>query len=560
MHVGQLAGLVLIFSTISESGVQRDGSTEPKSPPVPTAAVTKSPAIDPTVFARRVIATADLVLKRHIDPPTRQAMLVDAVKALAKKAQQPMPNGLGRRVSELIDRDDQLRFLEQAWNEARKSATVSVEDLQLAALDGLLSATSDKPRVMPLKEAKVQEQIRGNRYIGIGIQLAIDQTSDERWPMIQNPFPRGPARRAGAQPGDRILEVNGVTTKDKTLEQVIDMIRGEEGSPVTLVVQAGGREVNRTLDMTRGVIPFTSFDGYRGISEDKWDYRPDSSEPIGYLNLTAIRASTLSELRQLAPVLEAQGIRALVLDLRNTAASGAIDVQHAVLLADELLDEGPIGQVEDYNGTKHFESGPDCLFRRWPIVVLVNAHTSGEAEFIAAALQDNHRAAIVGQQTLGIAYVQSTVELPDGLGAVALRTGLMKRADGRSLQREHDTAGTRPVVAARTIPPATIRAKDLSRVNPVLDQPVTTEPRPAKSAVPTRNVEIPVGDQKLRLRVPDLAAAKLASSAPAADGGVWPDHLVSMPPKTGQSPPPSDPQLAKALEILRSTLKDNTPE
>jgi len=588
MHVGQLASLVLIFSAVAVPAIQQNQSGTPKSPPAPTAAVTRPPAIEPAVFARRVLATADLVLSRHIDPPTRQAMLVESVKAMSKKAGRPVPNGLARRVSELIDRDNQQQFLVQAWNEARKSADVSDEELQLAAIEGILSATSDKPHLMPLKEAKVQEQIRGNRYVGIGIQLGIDQTSEQRCPVILNPFPRGPARLAGAKPGDRILDVNGVSTKDKALEQVVDMIRGEEGSPVTLLVLSEKSTEPRTLRMQRGVIPFQSFVGFRRVSEEEWDYRPDASAPIAYLHFTAIRASTLSELRQLAPVLEAQGFQALVLDLRNAGPTGPTDVQHAVLLADELLDEGPIGQVEDYNGTKQFRSGPDCLFRRWPIVVLVNQYTRGDAEFLAAALQDNKRATIVGDQTFGAAAVQSAVEMPDGLGVVVLRTGLMKRADGRSLQREHAPADAEPVFAAHAVPPVTVRPENATKPEPIPTRPATTEPRPPKSSVPTRIVEIPVGDQKLRLRVSEQAAAKLASpqtvakpvsSETAADGGVRPDHVVAMPldqlrnwitwrreqdlpepPTTGRSPQPSDPQLAKALEILQSTLKEYTRE
>src|SRR5262249_26690215 len=150
---------------------------------------------------------------------------------------------------------------------------------------------------------------------------------DEAVPVIINPFPRGPARLAGARPGDTIVEINGASTKGLSLEAVVNRLRGDEGSPVTITVQADRDSRQRTLQMTRGVIPFRSLSGYRRIAEEDWDYRPIPSEPIAYLQVTGILASSLSELRHVAPTLESQGINALVLDLRNTAPAAGANIQ-----------------------------------------------------------------------------------------------------------------------------------------------------------------------------------------------------------------------------------------
>lgn len=546
--------------------------------------------IEPQLFARHVLTTADTVLKYDYDPPTRQQMIVDAARSVFRKASQPIPNGLGRRVSAATSDQALLKLLEELWTAAHGPSQASDAELQAAALEGMLNDPSSGRGFVPAKEFKVQQQIRGNRYVGIGIQIAIDSSSDERLPAIITPFPRGPARLAGARAGDRILEVNGVSTQGKTLEQVIDMIRGEEGAPITLLVQSNRSDETRTLRMQRGVIPFRSFVGFQRISEEEWDFHIDPAEPIGYLQLTAIRASTLHELRQHARTLEASGIRALVLDLRNAGGGDSGDIQHAVLVADELLDEGPIGRVLDAGGNaRQFDARPDSLFKGWSIVVLVNQYTRGECEFLAAALQDNHRATIVGERTRGAALLRTPYELPDGLGAVVLHTGVMLRADGRPLQRPQSADSTQDSLAIRTVaPPAfapvrpvpstALTQEEYEKSRAQLEQLANEAAQSGQPKGPPRTVKVPVGDKTLELLVGDPQAAARPTAIPPGDWGVRPDHAVPTPPgqlqawmhwrreqdvpdppPTGPRPAPADPQLTKALELLRSALQNAEP-
>jgi carboxyl-terminal processing protease len=466
-----------------------------------------------------------MILKRHVDPPPRQSMLVESVRALYQRAGGTAPLGLGRTVSTLSTEESLHRFLSEAWQGAHQIGSVPDEQLLVASIEGLLRALPERPLLMVPKEARVQEQIRGNRYVGIGVQLGMDREDGEALPVILNPFPRGPARVAGAKPGDRIIEIDGVSTSGVALAAVVDRLRGEQGTSVTLVVQGSQEENTRTLEMTRGVIPFQSFSGYRRLSEDEWVYRPLDSEPIAYLQLSGIRASTLSELRRLAPVLESHGVRGLVLDLRNAGFGASNDLQHTVLLADELLEEGPIGCDTEVSGsTRKFGSGPDCLFRDWPIAVLVDQFTSGESEFLAAALQDNHRAVVVGERTRGAAFMTAPVDLPAGLGQVMLRSGVLSRGDGRPLQR--------------------------------FTEPHAGEIEPEAPAANSRK-----------------GPHELSADQAAADWGVRPDRTVAFAPDprriwiawrqqqelpeapaAGRSPIPLDPQLDKAIEIVKGQL------
>ena len=108
-------------------------------------------------------------------------------------------------------------------------------------------------------------------------------------------------------------------------------------------------------------------------------------------------------------------------------------MHHAVLLADALLDAGSIGRVRTQQRVRDFQASRDCLFNDMPLAILVSRDTSGTAEWLAAALQDNHRAIIVGTPTAGQGYAKSGVPLPDTDFVLVLATGLLQRADGRLL-------------------------------------------------------------------------------------------------------------------------------
>jgi carboxyl-terminal processing protease len=190
------------------------------------------------------------------------------------------------------------------------------------------------------------------------------------------------------------------------------------------------------MTMTRGQLPRTTVRGVRKRSVGGWDVRLDGPDPIGYLQITEITASTPHELRKWARQLESEGNRALVLDLRGLHGTS---LHPTVILADALLDRGTIGRVRTLQGETTYQADPDTLFRGWPLVVLVDFTTSGTAEWLAAALQDNRRAVLVGTPTNstravpGDAVVRSTVPVGDGAWSVTLVTGCLQRGDGRPL-------------------------------------------------------------------------------------------------------------------------------
>jgi carboxyl-terminal processing protease len=225
--------------------------------------------------------------------------------------------------------------------------------------------------------------------------------------------------------------------------EVVDRIRGPEGTPVEVKVRQPNAKEARTLKMIRGTLFRPTITGLRKQSSGDWDFAVDGLDRVGYLRIQEITASTPHELRKLAQQLEGQGLRGLILDLRGLFGAG---LHPTVLLADSLLDHGMIGRVRMADRVMNYEATPDAVFRGWPIVVLVDRGTTCGAEWLAAALQDNHRAMIVGTPTAsafsgssgfgatrGTADVSSTVPLGDGSWSLMLTTGRLERGDGRPL-------------------------------------------------------------------------------------------------------------------------------
>jgi carboxyl-terminal processing protease len=432
---------------------------------------------------------SDLVLENHIDPPTRQEMFLGGIRALYGEGAPPAD--LSRKVSGLATEEQFAAFLKDHWPTAVAENAPPSQTAE-TFLRGALTRVSGQPFLMSPSVAKGVEAVAANRYVGTGIQITVN--AKENLTQIVNPFANGPARKAGARPGDLIMEVDGVSMEGIKLQEVVERIRGEEGTKVTFTVRQPGEKETRLLTMTRGPVPFDTVAGYQRMAEDRWQYRVKPDEPIAYLRLEQVLPSTPSELRKLERVLLADGIQAVVLDLRSSAGG---DVQPAALTADELLDGGLLWRVRDAKGrVKEYRADRDCLFRGCPLAVLVDQHTRGGLEFVAAALQDNKRVVIVGEATRGEGFVTTLMHLPDDEGAVQLRTGRVERA------------------------------------------------APAK------------GQESLAWRpvTPDHAVAMDQAKAQAVM--TW-QHQQQLPepPADGVNGPPDDPQLAKALEVLRAALK-----
>ena len=391
-------------------------------------------------FARRVWQLTDLVFAKHIEPPTRQQMLLAGTRALLPPARNKPTLELGQRFSQVITQEEFLALL----RELIPQGALSQED-QERFLGGLCASVPGPARLVPPDELRVMEQINGNRYEGTGIQIAVEPK--EKLVQIQLAFPRSPARLAGMKAGDLILEVDGVDVRGDDIRKVVKLLRGEKGTPVSVLVRQPGEKEPRKLDMIRGTIPFELIVGRRRTGEESWDYRADGHAPVAYARMASLSASTLHELRQLERRLQAEGFRALVLDLRFVNGGS---LEHAALVADGLLDGGLLWRTYDRQGSmREYRADRDCLFRNWPLAVLVSGTMQSKAAMmLAAALQDNRRAVVVGEATPEWdGSVDSLVAMSDQ-GAIILRTGRVERARpasaGSQVKPDHLVSLTEP--------------------------------------------------------------------------------------------------------------------
>jgi carboxyl-terminal processing protease len=384
----------------------------------------------------------EVVLRQHIDPPTRQQMILSGLKRLYQVAGLTHPANLSRRISLAATPEQFSTLIKELWP-APSLTRLPAERLGEAFTEGLLSCVPGGAELSSAKEYKVQEQLHGNRYVGIHIQLGYDAKTKQS--VIQAIVPGGPADRAGAKEGDRIEAVNGADTKDLKIAQVVDRLRGPEGTEVVVKVRQPNARESRTLRMIRGVLFLPTVSGARKRSSGEWDYHIGGTDPIAYLRVREVSASTPHELRKVARELESQGFEALVLDLRGLSSPA---LHATVLLADTLLSHGKIGQVRLADRVMTYDATDGALFQNWPFAVLVDSNTGAGAEWLAAALQDNRRAVIVGSRTKSgqpaprsmqwlnasrPADIHSSVPVMDGHLFLSLVTGRFERGDGRPL-------------------------------------------------------------------------------------------------------------------------------
>ena len=425
--------------------------------------------------ARQAWAITDLVLERDIDPPARQQMLLHGLKALMRQKKVKTPANLAERVSTVTTPEQFAPLLAEVWpsgeNRRDDDLTDKREHVLFAGLLDWRMTNRDTGFYLPPQEMKRQEMIAGNRYVGTGIQIR--KNDKEKLTQIVVPFPGGPARKAGARPGDLIVEVDGKSMAGVSLPKVVEHLQGEENTKVSMTVRQPGESKTRLLPMVRSVIPFSSVHGYRRTGEESWSFSVDPSSAISYLSLDEIKISTLLELRKIEPLLRSEGMKALVLDLRFTAGN---DLRHAALVADGLLDGGLLWRVRDSRGrTKEYKADRDCLFRDVPIVVLVGEYTGSMAAIVAAALQDRSRAIIVGDVPKMELTVTSLVHLPEERGAIRLRTGRVERIERPAATQQQRLAAAQHLLFPDHL--LAIERKEILAVEEWMRQQQSPEPK-----------------------------------------------------------------------------------
>ncbi|MEH1766304.1 carboxyl-terminal processing protease CtpA [Nostoc sp.] len=237
---------------------------------------------------------------------------------------------------------------------------------------------------------------------GVGLQIALNPETGKL--EVVAPIAGSPADKAGIRPRDRILKIEGVSTKNLTLDEAATRMRGPSGSLVTLLIERDG-EAETEIRLTRDRIALNPVVSDLRVSAE--------GTPIGYLRLTQFNANASTELAHAISSLEKKGADAYILDLRNNP--GGL-LQSGIEIARLWLDSGTIVYTVNRQGIQgSFEALGPALTKD-PLVILVNQGTASASEILAGALQDNDRAQLVGETTFGKGLIQSLFELSDGSG------------------------------------------------------------------------------------------------------------------------------------------------
>jgi carboxyl-terminal processing protease len=333
----------------------------------------------------------------------------------------------------------QARLFETVLAHVRDYHVDSLPEAELyaQATEGLLHELDD-PYAALLRGREWERHMERTTGDYAGIGLLVDARNG--WVTVVSPMQDSPAERAGIRTGDRLLEIDGRSAADWTLDEAVRAMRGKVGSEVDLVIGRDDTTAALRFRLVRERIHQPAVPA--GI------LLPSG---VGYLGMTMVRENAAAELEQEVERLITQGMRALVLDLRSNPG-GLRD--EAVEAADLFLDPARQILVSRGRAPGDNHTWSDRRPQRWrnlPIVVLVNGGTASAAEIIAGALQDHDRALVVGDTTYGKGIVQTVFTLGPEL-ALRLTTARWYTPSGRSIQgAELDSAmGAAHVAASST--------------------------------------------------------------------------------------------------------------
>jgi carboxyl-terminal processing protease len=298
--------------------------------------------------------------------------------------------------------------------------TVNETDLYKKAVDGMLLELHDPHSLYltPDRLAKLNESTTG-RYAGVGIQMDVR----DGWITVVAPLAGTPAQRAGILTGDRLVEIDGHSTRGWTADEAMKAIRGDPGTVVHVQVERPGASARLPFTLTREEIHFHSVQHALMLKDG-----------IGYVDLAVFSENSDRELRSAIDSLRRAGMRKLIFDLRGDPG-GLLD--QGVAVADLFLDPGQKivsmrgrTSAADHDFVDRFpQSWPEM-----PMVVLVDSGSASASEIVSGALQDHDRAVIVGTTSYGKGSAQSLFTMPDG-GALKLTTALWYTPSGRSINR-----------------------------------------------------------------------------------------------------------------------------
>lgn len=333
---------------------------------------------------------------------------------------------------------DELRAFAEVMERIRSAYIDEVDDRELleSAIRGMLYELDPHSSYLTPDQFDDLQVTTTGEFGGLGIEV----TMEDGFVKVVTPVDGSPASKAGIQAGDLILKIDQTFVKGLTLSEAVELMRGEIGSEIELMVLSEGDEKPHQVTLKRDKIQLHSV-------------KSRMLEPgLGYLRISQFQNNTGNDARKaLDKLAKEDTLRGLVLDLRNNPGGvlgGAVEV------ADLFMDNGLIvyTQGREKSSRSDFNAKPGDRLNGMPMVVLVNGGSASASEIVAGALQDQGRAIVVGNRTFGKGSVQTVLPLSKDK-ALKLTTARYYTPDGRSIQAE----GIEPDIAVDVVTKLEVR-------------------------------------------------------------------------------------------------------
>jgi carboxyl-terminal processing protease len=318
---------------------------------------------------------------------------------------------------------EELRAFTDVFAKIKSDYVEEVDDKTLLeyAISGMLSNLDPHSTYLDADAYKELQVGTTGEFGGLGIEVSMENG----FVKVISPIEDTPAQKAGIRAGDLIIRLDETPVKGLTLKDAVDLMRGKPGTDIVLTVIREGEEKPLKFTLTRAVIQVKSV---KSRTLDKG---------YGYLRITQFQTHTAENLLDAITNLKKENsgeLKGVVLDLRNNPG-GVLNA--AVSVSDAFIDNGLIvyteGRVKD--SEMKFKATPGDVLNGAPMVVLINAGSASASEIVAGALQDDHRAIIMGEKSFGKGSVQTIVPISADT-ALKLTTARYFTPSGRSIQAE----------------------------------------------------------------------------------------------------------------------------
>ena len=294
----------------------------------------------------------------------------------------------------------QIRLIIESYQVDAATKNLDEDEILHGAAKGMVEAWKDPyTRFVSPRQLKDEEIELEGKYGGLGMYIG-DRDGQI---LVISPMEDSPAERAGLKPKDQIVKVDDEVVIGWTSDRVVQKLRGDPNTKVTVWVRREGEEELLSFEITREIIQLHSV-RHEMLSDD-----------IGYLKLTQFKHSTNDEARSAVKEMLRQGMRALILDLRNNGG-GLLDA--SVKISSMFLRDGMVvetkGRAERFN--ERYNVDKALYLTNMPMVVLINGGSASASEIVAGALNDRGRAKLIGEKSFGKGSVLTLFPLTDGSG------------------------------------------------------------------------------------------------------------------------------------------------